>query len=1055
MFNEYEQILWQRPMTTASLKELKEELKLMILGRYIGRGFKLPSIYYTDECCDDREILQSVFDELKEEGFPIQLDTHHSHLQDEQLFPELKFPTDIEPAYISTNDHASAACLTIREEMERLGSLVLGFDCEWQVIFNSEVKHPATIQLSTYSGRCFLFHVIRGNSKPSFLPKALEQLLEDDKIIKVGVGIKGDCTRLEKAYGVEVANIVDVAQFAISRKMEIIGHGLRDLVRKFLQHDLPKDPKIRNSNWQAKNLSHEQIIYACLDAYASVQVYMFIENNCDPIWRNVPSEQELTPNRHVLLYTKESTECAGEGVVIAYEQETYGRYHLHTKYHNRKVVLITKVLIPLARMPYCFEGQPKTMMDSKDTEVLWDVDRMRLLLSSQASTCDQVLPTTHESTTTDPNIDLLQTYTSPSDYQNFFSSFDINDDLDAQLSRPPLDEIIVEIGTDTSTASSDEERSEISSNDNNANNLPPLFAVRLDIFHAMQRISRTLKLKHGAAHAFLARLRDAFFLVCKEDINAICTFLEKQGLSEDEINKKKNEDWVFFLQHCRRAVPGSKILLYRFDKVCNLFGNLEDAKTKEPLFREETKKKIKNLRVHIKKGCLSDVPGIPLYHVACKDSQSGLPVYRCVRGTNSIEGYHRHLRRLLAMYCGSPRLVHSILLEFNYRWNVRMAIKNRGLPDEIGGFYQQYLLDQIREMSINWSPTHLFPEWISVRDFEDTMERSGLQRSKLTGDDSIIDDVNIKICWGLITEDDETSLELGSSNDNNNTERTPLSSLTPSAEYFAKLQGFKIPITAVVTAKEKQKFADEWSRYIISGSDKVVRNQRINFTEWAIDWNRDVERMEKGDAPLTTINRKHASHLESYFRRYFAKSNANTTLHPIRHKDARLRKELRETDLDVGHGVIGEISAPAQQPQRSSLHASANLKGSRHILPSTTLPSSQPALQPRPAQSPLQPIGMVTTDSPDSLLSTSLAGPVRPASRSTIVHSTPHHGLPQVCQTCGHLRRTGYYKEFHKRGGCNVSDDERRTPCFCTMHNNRRKHSKRHYHICDCQRCMQ
>jgi hypothetical protein len=204
----------------------------------------------------------------------------------------------------------------------------------------------------------------------------------------------------------------------------------------------------------------------------------------------------------------------------------------------------------------------------------------------------------------------------------------------------------------------------------------------------MQRISRTIKLKHGAAHAFLARLRDAFFVVSKEDLDAVCAFLQKQNLSKEEIEKKKKEDWVYFLKHCRRAVPGPKELLDRFDKVCTLFGPLEDAKTGEPLFRAETRKNVKNLRKHIEKGCLSDIKGVPLYYIVGKDCVSGLPAYRyrCIRGTNSIEGYHRHLRKLLSTFIGSPRLVHSILLEFNYRWNIRMAIKNRGLSEDVGGF---------------------------------------------------------------------------------------------------------------------------------------------------------------------------------------------------------------------------------------------------------------------------------------------------------------------------------------------------------------------------------
>lgn len=42
--------------------------------------------------------------------------------------------------------------------------------------------------------------------------------------------------------------------------------------------------------------------------------------------------------------------------------------------------------------------------------------------------------------------------------------------------------------------------------------------VRLDIFHALQRISRLCKKSHGAFKPFMARLRDACFIVNLDDI---------------------------------------------------------------------------------------------------------------------------------------------------------------------------------------------------------------------------------------------------------------------------------------------------------------------------------------------------------------------------------------------------------------------------------------------------------------------------------------------------------------------------------------------------------
>lgn len=52
-------------------------------------------------------------------------------------------------------------------------------------------------------------------------------------------------------------------------------------------------------------------------------------------------------------------------------------------------------------------------------------------------------------------------------------------------------------------------------------------------------------------------------------------------------------------------------------------------------------------------------------------------------------------RTLLASYCASLEVAHSILQEFNFRWNVRMATKNRGLPEELGEFASHYDIEAI------------------------------------------------------------------------------------------------------------------------------------------------------------------------------------------------------------------------------------------------------------------------------------------------------------------------------------------------------------------------
>lgn len=76
--------------------------------------------------------------------------------------------------------------------------------------------------------------------------------------------------------------------------------------------------------------------------------------------------------------------------------------------------------------------------------------------------------------------------------------------------------------------------------------------LRLDPFHAMQRLSKLILKSHGACRAYLARLRDAFFMVHMEDLAAVEAALHLLGKSPEEIEAKKKTDWGYFLQRCRR-----------------------------------------------------------------------------------------------------------------------------------------------------------------------------------------------------------------------------------------------------------------------------------------------------------------------------------------------------------------------------------------------------------------------------------------------------------------------------------------------------------------------
>lgn len=69
-----------------------------------------------------------------------------------------------------------------------------------------------------------------------------------------------------------------------------------------------------------------------------------------------------------------------------------------------------------------------------------------------------------------------------------------------------------------------------------------LLSLRLDPFHAMQRLSKLILKAHGACRAYLARLRDALFMVYREDLAGVEEALRLLGKTPEEIQAKKNSD---------------------------------------------------------------------------------------------------------------------------------------------------------------------------------------------------------------------------------------------------------------------------------------------------------------------------------------------------------------------------------------------------------------------------------------------------------------------------------------------------------------------------------
>lgn len=140
----------------------------------------------------------------------------------------------------------------------------LGFDTETRPSFRKgKVNKVALLQLST-SSNAFLFRL----NKIGFNGH-LTALLSDDGIIKVGTAIHDDIASLKKRNLFEPAGFIDLQQFV--KQYNIESNGLKKLAAIVLNFRISKSQQ--TSNWENKQLTEAQQLYAATDAWVCLQIY--------------------------------------------------------------------------------------------------------------------------------------------------------------------------------------------------------------------------------------------------------------------------------------------------------------------------------------------------------------------------------------------------------------------------------------------------------------------------------------------------------------------------------------------------------------------------------------------------------------------------------------------------------------------------------------------------------------------------------------------------------------------------------------------------------------
>ena len=90
--------------------------------------------------------------------------------------------------------------------------------------------------------------------------------------------------------------------------------------------------------------------------------------------------------------------------------------------------------------------------------------------------------------------------------------------------------------------------------------------------------------------------------------------------------------------------------LERVMSVYNLFKKAVDPQNKFNFFSPEHKQQFDKMIKYVKRGLLSDPPGIDMYIELPRHRQpkhGKFTLYRCLRTSSAVEGYHQHLSRAI------------------------------------------------------------------------------------------------------------------------------------------------------------------------------------------------------------------------------------------------------------------------------------------------------------------------------------------------------------------------------------------------------------------------
>ncbi|XP_066915572.1 uncharacterized protein [Clytia hemisphaerica] len=198
--------------------------------------------------------------------------------------------------------------------------------------------------------------------------------------------------------------------------------------------------------------------------------------------------------------------------------------------------------------------------------------------------------------------------------------------------------------------------------------------VCLDIWHYMRRLALGLTTEsHPLYGTFLKRLSGCIFEWNQDDFRLLLeakksemVLIENKEPSDATILKSLNRKEI--ARHCQRKTRSHDEIIQSIERLILEMTGVTDL-VGVPLLKDDMVDVWTEQKCHVR--CILDPDGIQLYTKVStqKKGTVELPVYRCARGSTSLESFHQHIKNFIPGRSANALNFQAYLLDGLMRWN--------------------------------------------------------------------------------------------------------------------------------------------------------------------------------------------------------------------------------------------------------------------------------------------------------------------------------------------------------------------------------------------------